>query len=247
MEPKTTLEDLIKNSDKGNVQENLKSLIQALKQQEDDKLNSFQDVLSGIVSSQKGLSESIGKMADTLEKILNRPDPELPAYPEPKDFPEIQKVSMEKPDWYKDYDWDAMYANWTKMLIAAFRPILDALEEKVGNELMATRDILNDILNKDASVVIKAPKEKAAMNLGSIRRKSRWEVISTIKGGITGAFDGSNTLFYLPAAPIPNSEQVRLNQGMPLANGEDYTLSGNKISFVLPPNAGSTCEIRYQT
>lgn len=56
----------------------------------------------------------------------------------------------------------------------------------------------------------------------------------TIGNGITGTIDGINTNFVLDNAPISGSQMVYLN-GMLQEPGQDYTLSGDTITFTEAP------------
>jgi len=71
----------------------------------------------------------------------------------------------------------------------------------------------------------------------------------TIGNGITGVIDGVNTDFTLSNTPVAGSQQVYLN-GMIQTPGDDYTISGDTISFIEPPqvviiNEGEPSEESY--
>ena len=232
------LKDIIKNTDSKDLRGQLESITKNIKEQEDDKLNAFLDTLQGIVESNKETSKALTRATDILEKILNRPNPEFPEQKEVQ-FPKVQEVSMKRPNWYKEPE--KLEIDF-KLLAKELAPHFSSLEEKIGNEHDMTRDA---IYNTETQIPESVEKKKGVqpMNIGSIRRHSRWQMASTSKGNITSAGDGLT--FYLPFAPIPLSETVRLNGGLPLSNGEDYTMTGNKIVFV-QDQTGSKIEVRAQ-
>ena len=62
----------------------------------------------------------------------------------------------------------------------------------------------------------------------------------------TGSVNGSNTAFVLAAAPVNNSEEVYLNGVLQDVGGSnDYTISGNTITFIDPPETGSKIRVSY--
>lgn len=68
-----------------------------------------------------------------------------------------------------------------------------------------------------------------------------YENVSTADGTITGAIDGVNMVFTLPAAPSPASS-LQLFYGPGFQNqvaAEDYVLVGATITMNIPPVAGS--------
>lgn len=232
-----TLEELLKNQDNTDLKSSITTIAKFLEQQEQDKLATFTDIV-------KQLGETQKKIADTLQKILDRPDPEFPEQKETT-FPETQKiageVSMTKPDWWKDAD---PQINNAPEIIKALGIFFDRLGRKISDENENTRELLSMVLDKEPEAVTKEP---APMQIGSIRRHSRWQVASTRNGKLIGTVDGVNATFYLPSQPQKDSESIRLAQGSPLSGGEDYTLTGNKILFTLPPVSNSPIEVRYQT
>lgn len=62
-----------------------------------------------------------------------------------------------------------------------------------------------------------------------------------------GAINGANAEFSLVSAPDPaGSLQVFLNGMLQTAGGEDYTLSGNIITFGVAPYASSVLRVFYR-
>jgi hypothetical protein len=252
-----TLEDIMNESDKqdakGDVKGTLKSLIEALKNNEDDKISQFKDMLSGVMESNKSLTETMKKVMAVLEKIANRPDPK---FPQPIDHSDVLKQIANRADapLPEPIDHEAI----GEAVARHISPHIQELTEGMRNEHGATRGILNDILNKDSAVYAPEPAEKASRKskgdkftigggVGSIRRRARWEIATypNIVGtaAITSKGDGLN--YYLPFAPIKNSETIRLNGGLPLSQGVDYTLTGNNLLFV-QNQSGSQIEMRAQ-
>ena len=181
-------------------------------------------------------------MKDTLGKILTRPHP---VFPEQKDmvFPSVQEiageVTIKKPDWYKEVVMPPTdMSGMANIMLPMFQNLIDTI--RTENE--DTKSLLLALVNKEV-----VPTKTQPATLGSVRRANKWVRASTIDGNITGTIDGVNTTFYLPWSPIPNSENIRLNQGNPLSQGEDYTLSGNKLVFTNPIEVGMKMEIRAQT
>jgi hypothetical protein len=80
--------------------------------------------------------------------------------------------------------------------------------------------------------------------------------VVTITGGLanhfitrevpSGAIDGSNVTFTLAHTPIVGTECVFLNGLLQNAGGNDYTISGAVITFVLAPETGSVILVNYQ-
>lgn len=62
---------------------------------------------------------------------------------------------------------------------------------------------------------------------------------------LTGTLDGSNTVFTLSNTPIINSQTIYIN-GLMQDIGDDYTISGNTVTFVIAPLAGSRPVANYQ-
>lgn len=62
----------------------------------------------------------------------------------------------------------------------------------------------------------------------------------------TGAVNGTNAAFVLAAAPVNNSEEVYLNGVLQDVGGSnDYTITGNTITFIDPPETGSKIRVSY--
>jgi hypothetical protein len=230
-----TLEEVLKKEDGGSIRESLESLFKAAKDQDKEKLDTFvatlKDISEVYTKSTEVLMEKMDLQAELLRKILGRPDPKFPEplpFPEQKDFPAFPEF----PKYPEPKD---------------ISPLLGELIEVIRNEHQATREVLDDILNKEPEYHEPSKEPlRPAVNMGSVHKHSRWTRASTAQGNIVGAFDGMNNIFRLPSAPIINSETVRLNGGTPLET-DDYTIVGNTITFTVVPVAGSTMEIRYNT
>jgi hypothetical protein len=247
MEKQKTLEDLIKEGDVTDIKtalpslvEHLNSLSDGIKEQEKGKLASFQKVLEGIVESNKSLAEAIKGISDNIEKIANRPEPK---FPEPKDFPKEMRVWMDKPAWQKDPE---------KLdMAAALKPLFAKLSNAISMENQKTNTILLALLNKEPETKEEATEEPKAesrtVNTGSVRsrRTTQWKRFDNydLKNLLNPS--GDNQTYFMPDSLIPNSETIRLNEGLPLKNS-DYTLSGNKIFFSVINQPGTIIEIRGQ-
>ena len=63
-----------------------------------------------------------------------------------------------------------------------------------------------------------------------------------------GSIDGVNSVFILAHVPVDNSEHVYLNGLLQDSDyGSDYTMDGNKITFVQPPFQGSKIKCTYMS
>jgi hypothetical protein len=66
------------------------------------------------------------------------------------------------------------------------------------------------------------------------------------RSAVGGTIDGSNTVFTLSSTPNPaGTETVFLNGILQEPNGEDYTISGATITFVVAPPSGSRIRVTY--
>ncbi len=64
----------------------------------------------------------------------------------------------------------------------------------------------------------------------------------------TGLIDGMNTVFTLAHTPNPGASLMLFNNGMLLwGGGNDYTLAGNTITFVMAPAALATILAWYRS
>ena len=62
----------------------------------------------------------------------------------------------------------------------------------------------------------------------------------------TGAINGSNTVFTLANVPIPGTEMVYYNGLLQDSGaGNDYTISGNVITFNIPLQIGDKVRVSY--
>ena len=232
------LEEILKQNDKGEVKEALAGLMTSIEKQEKEKLDAFHEVLANIVISQKALTEAMGGMKMVLQQILERPHPE---FPEPKEFPEVQTVHMEKPDWYvepKEAD-----TRWIPNLSNSIR--YDG--EKTREVLKAILDKLNEEKEEEVEEIKEAPK---TVNTGALRTRKtvQWRIATypQVTGTVGMTAKGDGLTYYLPSAVIKNSEMVRLNGAAPLSYGEDYSISGNAVIFV-QDQTESKIEVKYQT
>ena len=232
-----TLKDILQAQDSGNVENAIASLTTYLNDHKNTEVYAIVDTIKQLIEAQK-------ESHRLLQELISKPDPVFPI-PEKVVFPDFGKIVREEVARLPppaSFDDSGVIKAIEKSSVEIAKQIAEGhqIAEKRHKE---TGEAISNIHIPEPE----KEKERTPMNLGSIRRHSRWQVVSTKKGTIAGVFDGINTKFYLPTAPIPNSEQVRLNGGSPLANGEDYTLSGNLMTFVLAPVANSTCEVRYQS
>lgn len=62
----------------------------------------------------------------------------------------------------------------------------------------------------------------------------------------SGIIDGVNTEFYLSASPVPAGSLLLMVNGVLQVMGQDYTLSGNKITMSTPPNPGYDLRAWYR-
>lgn len=239
---KKTLEEIIKESEKGDIGNAVKVLGEYLKSVDEQKQNEFHSIFEDINESLKELisihKEGHKQSHALLEKILNKEEESI-------EFPKIQEVSMAKPDWYEEYDWDAMYQSWTKMLVKAFRPFFEDIKNIIAKENSATRASLE---SRD-QIEEKEEQEIKTVSTGSVRsrRTTQWSIATFPQiSGTAGLISaGDNLTYYLPDSCIPNSETIRLNGGNPLSHGIDYTITGNQIVFV-QNQSNSQIEVRWQ-
>lgn len=70
--------------------------------------------------------------------------------------------------------------------------------------------------------------------------------IHVIRETPSGTIDGSNTTFVLANVPITDTEQVFYNgQLLEPGSGNDYTISGDTITTLFTPTAGSRLKVSY--
>lgn len=241
-----TLEDILKESESQEPKQALRVLLAKFDEQEQSKLEEFSKQFITIKESNGVVVGKLDELNETLKQILVKPDP---SFPEPKESPEIQKVSMDRPEWQKEaepFNYDLLISSLAKIMV----PLFGSLIETISINSEKTMKLLGEVLNKEVPIAETEVKNRQPMNLGSIRRRARWIRASTAKGTILGVIDGVNTVFYLPSGCITNSETVIMNQGVPMSNGVDYNILGNKITFVLPPpvqNPVTEIEVHFQT
>ena|SRR3990167_1425955 len=236
-----TLEDVIKQSERGNIKESISALAEYLKEEKQSKVEELVSALENISTGQSSLLQDNDKTRVLLQQILDKEIPE----PKEVEFPQVQEISGEvgvkKPSWYLPMDMETMCKMMTEMMIKSILPMFSDLMDTIRTENEDTKSLLLALVNKETAETKIQP-----ATLGSVRRANKWVRASTMDGNITGTVDGVNATFYLPWSPIPNSENVRLNQGNPLSQGEDYTISGNKLVFTNPIEVGMKMEIRAQ-
>lgn len=230
-----TLQDILQESDTVGIKDSLAQVVKFLESKDTEQLDTLVALLQKSVAMNdewaamnKALLSSAAETNRLLQSILGRPDPAFPAYPEPKEFPALPAYPEPKD----------------------VSPLLEELIERTGNEARATREVLNDILNSRADG--ETPQEekkdgKFPLNIGSIRRHSRWQIatIPNLPGTAAITAKGDGLTFYLPFQPIKFSETIRLNGGLPLSQGVDYTLTGNQLVFT-QNQTGSQIEMRAQ-
>lgn len=160
------------------------------------------------------------KSNELLNEIRLRPDIEIPEQVKVSNFPkfEFPKIEIPKPVSAKE-----IATELAKSLAPLFKDIYKKLDKEPA--IIDTP--------KTSAVNIKHPKIK-------------WIIDSTKNGNLLGAVDGSNTIFYTSRSPVRNSEEIRLNMGLPLSEGIDYSISGNMITFIVPPQVGMQIQIKYQ-
>jgi hypothetical protein len=61
----------------------------------------------------------------------------------------------------------------------------------------------------------------------------------------SGAIDGSNTVFTLSSTPLEGEAVDVYLDGLKQIPGEDYSISGVTITFVVAPAAGQTLKVDY--
>lgn len=229
-----TLEEIIKNNDGADVKNSVKNIAEYFKASENGQLDALVKVQENIVSCLNDLCNKMNEQTQVLEKILNRPDPSFD-FPEP---PEYQKVTMDAPEWYVPPVPESQ--DWVMNLVNSLRAEGDK-----------TRKLLQAILEKENIEIMSEPvkEELKTVNTAAVRsrRTTQWKVATypQVTGTSAIVSAGDNHTYYLPSAVIPNSETVRLNNGIPSSHGADYTLSGNKLVFV-QDQTGSTMEVRFQ-
>lgn len=223
------LDEILKES-RGSVKDSLAALIQHISEQEDKDLESVASTLTEIAQGQRLLLKSEAETQRLLQAILDKEQKEvvIPPYPE---FPKSFAVSNFPP--HQKIDMPTLSTAGVEAMLAETNLLL---QELVAKETPASND--------EARPTDDAPKSSPRSPGGAVRRRNKWVRASTAEGNITSAGDGLS--FYLPWSPIPNSETVRLNGAAPLSQGEDYTISANKITFVLDQSS-SKIEVRAQT
>ena len=181
-----TLDEILKESESGNVKNVVSQFAEYIKQQEeaDRKMNPFAKEVSALSekldSLESSFSKAIENISSTLQEIKSRPDPK---FPEQQPYPE--KMTMDRPDWYESQDHEKS-AMLVHLLIA---PLIEGLTKQLSSNHEDIKGISMDILNKE-SIQEAKPATPAKQNVkgfptnsgvGSIRRRARWEVVSTKK------------------------------------------------------------------
>lgn len=200
---------------------------------EGEKQNNIGELLTAldrIATNQEEAMKGMDKMHEIMGEIMRKEPPRMPEYPDPLPFPEFPK----------------------EIRVSNLPPPAD--NSKLERLILELTNAINNLPAPE--VVISAPESQPVktetpnlMRPATIRRpRNKWIIATSPQASgtdaIVGDLDGVNKDFYLPGSPIKNSEQVRLNQGSPLSYGVDYTMTANKLSFVIAPTG--SLEVKYQ-
>lgn len=231
-----TLEDLIPKTGSAEVKEAITKIAEFLKSEEQSELSSISEAIKKFSETSTVFKESLDAMMkcqdktnELLQQLLNKEDSEI-------EFPKVQKVVMEKPDWYAEPQEDDKL--WVANLINSIRYEGDR-----------TRAILKQILEKEVEEVEPEKEEVKpikTVSTGSLRTRRTvvWRRFDNYDlKNITSAGDGIT--FYLPDSLIKDSEFVYLNGGSPLKNS-DYTLTGNCLVFKNGDQSNSQIMVKGQ-
>ena len=226
---KKTLADFIEQSESGDIKGALATLVEGIKKQ--DEAN---DELYN--KTQTTIAERLTELCSLVEKLIARPDPEQ------KEFPEVQKVSMDCPEWYippsEDKEQDM---SWVAGITNSFR-----FDGEQTRKIL--QQILDNLNEEDAEEEpTEAKPESKTVNSAAVRsrRTTQWKRFDNYSLNNLLNPSGDNQTYFMPDSLIPNSETVRLNGGTPLLNS-DYTVTGNKLFFTVPNIVTAQIEIRGQ-
>jgi hypothetical protein len=81
--------------------------------------------------------------------------------------------------------------------------------------------------------------------VANIGTTPRIQADTSAAGTIAGAINSSNTVFTLSYTPSPTNSLLLFLNGIQQIPGVSYTLSGNTITFMNPPSAGSVLVAFY--
>lgn len=241
-----TLADVHDELENGNTKNALALFIEYLKNEDKagannllEEFKKISDGLGKLLEAQENDNNGDNETRKILTALLNKEQKEI-------EFPKVQEVSMPKPDWYKEYDWDSMYEKCTLSLVKAFQPFFVEMTKTIVSEGEKTRQALNDYTIEEDGETKTEPKTVNTAALRN-RRTTQWKIATYPQViGTSGLISGGDgKTFYLPSAIIPNSETIRINQAIPLSHGIDYTITGNKIVYALD-QTGQQQEVRYQ-
>lgn len=224
-----TLEEIARQSESGDTRGAFRILMDRIRLEEDTKND---DQHAAILDALKKIADGHEKIQKTLEAILNRP------HPKQQEFPDLQKVSMDVPEWY----------------IPPSEPNLTwvaGLTNSIRYDGEQTRNILNDILDKLSEERVEEEREEVkpepkTVNSAAVRsrRTTQWKRFDNYNLNNILNPNNDGQTFFLPDSLILNSERVSLNGGAPLLNS-DYTLTGNKL-FFNQNQTGSQIDVRGQ-
>lgn len=233
-----TLDEIVKEKNLERLKGFLTDLTNELDDKKDSEIKKIADLFyslhESILDGQKQSRQQGESILKALASIL---DKELPDYPTSMKISNpVKEISIQKPDWYHPISLQSIETALTKESIKAYS------ESTKTNKLLTA--ILNALETKEVEPIDE--KEPGAI-VQRMKSRPRWVKYLSTDGTITGALDGVNLTYYLPSGLIVNSETIRLNQGVPLSSGIDYTMNanGNRIDFILGPTG--IMEVRGQT
>jgi len=186
-------------------------------------------LLQQLVDNQQEFVKSNEKIFNILEKISEKEYPKFPEIPK-IEFPKIQKVEvqnpvyevgLEKPDWYKEPNFD----------LSGLRK-LEVRQDETNQLLVAILASLKDQLKPEEL-------EKGIIASISSRIGVRRNLGKLFKSEIPrGNINGENKDFYLMRPPFAGFLLLTLSGQPQTGEGEDYTLTGNHIAYKVAPVAG---------
>jgi len=113
--------------------------------------------------------------------------------------------------------------------------------ERVGDDFRAD-------LVTDGGIRLNGNELEVALDSGQLMYNDGTSVVGhalVIRETPTGAINGVNTTYTLANSPTNNTEQIFLNGVLQEPGGEDYTISGNSITFVDAPETGDRIRASY--
>jgi len=122
----------------------------------------------------------------------------------------------------------------------------DALTGSLGVERVGD-DFRADLVT-DGGIRVNGNELEIALDSGEIMYHDGTSVVGhafVVREAPTGAINGVNTTYTLANTPTNNTEQIFLNGVLQEPGGEDYTISGNSITFVDAPETGDRIRASY--